>query len=105
MFSTKLGRRDLRRSLSGAKFDAQDDFHVHFAVARPNPRQINEKQKFRSELFAEKKNWHRKIKRPKLFETRFAEVSRQSEPSLTGKRSLKIRETTVSGRTNGMTRR
>ena len=49
--------------------------------------------------------WRRKIKRPKLLETRFAEVSHQSEPSLTGKRPFKIRETTVSGRTNGMTRR
>ena len=47
----------------------------------------------------------RKIKRPKLFETRFAEVSRQSEPSLTGKRPFKVHEMTVSGRTNGMTRR
>ena len=55
MFSTKFGRRDLRRSLSGAKFDAQNDFDVHFAVARPNPRQIDEKQNFRSEIFARKK--------------------------------------------------
>ena len=54
MFSTKFGRRDLRRSLSGAKIDAQDDLDVHFAVARPNPRQTDEKQNFRSEIFAEK---------------------------------------------------
>ena len=57
MFSTKFGRRDLRRSLSGAKFDAQDDFDVHFAVARPNPRQISKKRNFQSEIFAEKKNF------------------------------------------------
>ena len=56
--------------------------------------------------FSMKKNfWRRKIKRPKFFETRLAEVSRQSKPSLTGKRPFKIRETTVSGRTNGTTRR
>ena len=100
-----FGRTDLRISLSGAKFDAEADFDVRFAAARPNPRQISEKQNFRSEIFAKKKIWRRKIKRPKLFETRFAEVSRQSEPSLTGKRPFKIRETTVSGRINGMTRR
>ena len=46
IFSTKFGRRDLRRSLSGARFAAQDYFDVHFAVARPNLRQISEKTKF-----------------------------------------------------------
>ena len=85
-----FGRTDLRISLSGAKFDAEADFDVRFAAARPNPRQISEKQNFRSEIFAEFFFWRRKIKRPKLFETRFAEVSRQSEPSLTGKRPFKV---------------
>ena len=84
-----FGRTDLRISLSGAKFDAEADFDVHFAAARPNPRQISEKRNFQSEIFAEKNFWRRKTKRLKLFETRFAEVSHQSEPSLTGKRPFK----------------
>ena len=42
-------------SLSGAKFDPEADFDVRFAVARQNPRQISKKQKFSSEIFAEKK--------------------------------------------------
>ena len=85
-----FGRTDLRISLSGAKFDAEADFDVRFAAARPNPCQISGKQNFRSEIFAEKKFLASKIKRPKMFETRFAEVSRQSEPSLTGKRPFKV---------------
>ena len=48
-----FGRTDLRISLSGAKFDAEADFDVRFAAARPNPRQISEKQNFRPEIFAE----------------------------------------------------
>ena len=49
-----FGRTDLRISLSGAKFDAEADFDVRFAAAPPNPRQISEKQNFRSEIFTEK---------------------------------------------------
>ena len=43
-------------SLSGAKFDPEADFDFRFAVARQNPLQIGKKQKFPSEIFAEKKN-------------------------------------------------
>ena len=43
-----LGRTDLRRGVSGAKFDAQADFEVRFAVA---PRKRHEKPIFRSEKF------------------------------------------------------
>ena len=75
-------------SLSGAKFDPEADFDVRFAVARQNPCQIGKKQKFSSEIFAEKIFWRRKIKRPKSFETRSGKVSCRSEPSLTGKRPL-----------------
>ena len=57
-----FGRTDLRISLSGAKFDAEADFDVRFAAARPNPRQISEKRNFRSEIFAEKKILASKIK-------------------------------------------
>ena len=49
-----FGRTDLRIGLSGAKFDAEADFDVRFTAASPNPRQISEKQNFRSEIFAEK---------------------------------------------------
>ena len=45
-----FGRTDLRISLSGAKFDAEADFDVHFAAARPNPRQISDKRNIRSEF-------------------------------------------------------
>ena len=54
-FLTIFGRTDLRISLSGAKFDAEADFGVRFAVAHQNPRQISEKRNFRSETFVEKK--------------------------------------------------
>ena len=47
-----FGRTEIRISLSGAKFDAEADFDVRFAATRPNPRQISEKQNFRSEIFA-----------------------------------------------------
>ena len=88
IFLTIFGCTDLRISLSGAKFDPEADFDVHFAVACQNPRQIGRKQKFPSEIFAEKKKLCRKFKRPKSFETRSGKVSHQSEPSLTGKRPL-----------------
>ena len=90
-FLTIFGRTDLSISLSGAKFDPEADFDVRFAVARQNPRQIGKKQKFSSEIFAEKNFWRRKFKRPKSFETRSGKVSRRSEPSLTGKRPFKVR--------------
>ena len=48
-----FGRTDLRISLSGAKFDAEADFDVRFAAARPNPRQISKKQTNSWENFAE----------------------------------------------------
>ena len=85
-----FGRTDLRISLSGAKFDAEADFDVRFAAGRPNPRQISEKQNFNPKFSPKKIFWRRKIKRPKLFETRFAEVSRQSEPSLAVKPPFKV---------------
>ena len=48
-----FGRTDLRISVSKAKFDEEADFEVHSAVARQKPRQISEKQKFRSKSFVE----------------------------------------------------
>ena len=55
VFLTIFGRTDFRISLSKVKFDPEADFDVRFAVARQNPHQIGKKQKFSSEIFAEKK--------------------------------------------------
>ena len=52
MFSVKLGRTDLRISLSRAKFDVEADFDVRLAVGRPKPRLLGEKRNFRSKNFA-----------------------------------------------------
>ena len=48
-----LGRTDLRKGVSGAKFDAESDFEVHLAVAPQKPSQNSEKLIFRSENFAD----------------------------------------------------
>ena len=50
-----FGCTDLRKGVSGAKFDAEADFEVRRAVALQKPGQNSEKLKFRSENFAEKK--------------------------------------------------
>ena len=49
-----FGRTDLRKGVSGAKFDAESDFEVHLAVAPQKPSQNSEKTIFRFENFAEK---------------------------------------------------
>ena len=46
VFLSIFGRTDLRRSLSGGKFNEEADFDVRFSVSRANPRQISEKQDF-----------------------------------------------------------
>ena len=46
-----FGRTDLRISVSEAKFDEEADFELRSVVAHPKPRQISEKQNFRSEIF------------------------------------------------------
>ena len=43
LIQTIFGCTDLRMNLSGAKFDAEDDFDVRSAVFPPKPHQINEK--------------------------------------------------------------
>ena len=50
-----FGRRDLRISVSEAKFDGEADFEVRSAVAPQKTRQISKNRNFRSEFFAEKK--------------------------------------------------
>ena len=51
-FSDRFGRTDLRRGVSGAKFDAESDFEVRFAVAPQKPHKNRKKQNFRSANFA-----------------------------------------------------
>ena len=46
-----LGRTDLRKGVSGAKFDAESDFEVRLAVAPQKPSKNNRKMIFRSEIF------------------------------------------------------
>ena len=46
-----FGRTDLRIGVSGAKFDAESDFEVRFAVAPQEPGQHSEKPIFQSENF------------------------------------------------------
>ena len=50
-----FGRTDLRKGVSGAKFDAEAAFEVRSAVALQKPGQNSEKLKLRSENFAEQK--------------------------------------------------
>ena len=38
-----INRTDLRKAVSGAKFDAESDFEVHFAVAPPKSIKNDEK--------------------------------------------------------------
>ena len=48
-----FGRADLRIRVSEAKFDAQADFEVHFAVASQKHRKNMVKLHFRSEHFVD----------------------------------------------------
>ena len=43
-----MGGADLRMGVSGAKFDAEDDFEVRLALAPPKLGQIDQKLNFRS---------------------------------------------------------
>ena len=49
-----FGRTDLRIGVSEAKFEAESDFEVRFAVAPQKPGQNIKKLIFRSENFADK---------------------------------------------------
>ena len=62
-----LGRTDLRKGVSGAKFDAESDFEVRFAVAPQKPSQNCKKPIFRPENFAYFFFfWRQKMKRSRL---------------------------------------
>ena len=69
-----FGRTDLRKGVSGAKFDAESDFEVHLAVAPQKPSQNSEKTIFRSENFGQKIFRRRKMKCWGSSETRFGKV-------------------------------
>ena len=65
-----LGGTDLRIDVSGAKFDAEDDFEVRLALAPPKPGQIDKKLNFRSKknrrfffFDVEKSNVRNRLKR------------------------------------------
>ena len=49
-----FGLTDLRKGVSGAKFDGQADFKIRLALAPPKPGQNSKKLKFRSENFAKR---------------------------------------------------
>ena len=100
MLSTEFGRRDLRRSPSGANFDAQEDFDICFTVARPNRQtlnNINPNNSSTKNFFGIEKR--HEGHRPK----RVLATLRQSEPYLRRKRAFKVRETSVVLSTNGVT--
>ena len=80
-----FGRTDLWISQSRAKFDEEADFEVCSAVNPQKTRLFGEKRNFRSEMFAEKFVWSRKVKRRESSETRFRKVSWRFEPSSTSK--------------------
>ena len=84
-----LGRTDLRKGVSGAKFDAESDFEVRLAVAPQKPSQNCKKNDFSARKF---RFFFRRqtMKRWELSETRFGQVWRQSEPSLRGKRPFEV---------------
>ena len=93
-----FGHTDLRKSVSGAKFDGQADFDVRLAVAPQKPSQNSKKLKFRSKKFAIFLGGRRKMKRRASSETRFGKVWGQTESSLKGKRPFKVSKTNRNSR-------
>ena len=61
MFVAIFGRTDLRKCLSGAKFDEEPDFEVRLAVAPQKPRQTGEKRNFETEKFRKKISHVKKV--------------------------------------------
>ena len=83
-FSMIFGRTDLWISQSRAKFDEEADFEVRSVLDPQKARLFDEKRNFRSENFADKFFWRRKVKRRESSETRFRKVSwRQNDKILT----------------------
>ena len=79
-FSMIFGRTDLWISQSRPKFDEEADFEVRSALDPQKACPFGEIRNFRSEIFAEKFFWRRKVKHRESSETRFRKVSwRQNE--------------------------
>ena len=75
-----FGHTDLRKGVSGAKFDPKSDFEATFAVAPQKLDQNHEKLIFPSKNFANCCFRRRKMKCWESSETRFPKLSRRSEP-------------------------
>ena len=88
-----FGHTDLRKSVSGAKFDGQADFEVSLTVAPQKHGQNSKKLKFRSENFANFFGGRRTMKRRASSEARFDKVWRLYGPSSTCKRPFEISKT------------
>ena len=86
-----FGRTDLRKGVSEAKFDAEADFDVKKSLAAPKSSENHEKPKTNRQKLIEKIFRRQKIESCKSSETRFAEVSRRSEPCSRGKRTFEVR--------------
>ena len=71
LYAIVFNGTDLRKGLSEAKFDAEADFEVRLAVARQKPRQIDENQIFRTEIFVEQKFSASKNKTSGIFRNAF----------------------------------
>ena len=67
-------RTNLRRGLSGAKFDARFEFEVHLAVAPQKPGQTCEKLNFSARKIRKLFFRHQKMTCRESFETRFDKV-------------------------------
>ena len=73
-FFMKFGRTDLRRGVSGAKFDAESDFEVRLAVAPQNPGQTCEKLNFYARKILD--FWRPNLSQASIFsENRIFEIS------------------------------
>ena len=74
IFSMVFCRTNLRRGLSGAKFDARFEFEVHLAVAPQKPGQTCEKLNFSARKILDFFFRRQKMKCRESFETRFDKV-------------------------------
>lgn len=85
-----FGRADLRKGVSGAKFDAKSDFEVHFAVVPQKLHKNCEKLIFQAKLLLTIFLGCQKLKCWESSETRFPKVSHRSELCLRGKQPFKV---------------
>ena len=85
-----LGRTDLRRGVSGAKFDAQADFDVKKSLAPPKSAEnLQKPKKVREKNSKKKKCFVDLFFDSESFETRFGKVSQVKKLRKTGETSRK----------------